>query len=227
MASGRVLFPSLAYDIFKDFDYITLVAAGTYLLVAHPAVPPRTIPELVALAKAKPDHLRFGSAGIASPPHLALELLKLRTGTKMLHVPYKGAGPLVAGLAGGEVQLGFVSPAGASALVKAGRLNALAVSSARRAKSLPNVPTVAESGYPDFDVTPWYGYMGPAGIPKRIVQLLNEEIGTILEMPDVRAAFLTQGLEAVRSTPQRMRQIMHEELARWTKVIKEANITAQ
>lgn len=227
MASGRVLFPKLAYDISKDFAYITLVAAGTYVLVAHPAVPAKTISELVALAKAKPDQLRFGSAGIASPPHLAFELLKLRTGTKMLHVPYKGAGPLVASLIGGEVQLGFVSPAGASALVKAGRLNALAVSSAKRAKSLPNVPTVAESGFPDFDVTPWYGYMAPAGTPKRIVQLLNEEIGKILEMPDVQSAFLTQGLEATRSTPERMRQIMHEELVRWTKVIKEANITAQ
>ncbi|MEA3155686.1 MAG: hypothetical protein QOK44_3275, partial [Betaproteobacteria bacterium] len=116
---------------------------------------------------------------------------------------------------------------GASALVKAGRLNAIAVSSAKRAKSLPNVPTVAESGFPDFDVTPWYGYMAPAGTPKPIVQVLNTEIGRILEMPDVQAAFLTQGLEATRSTPERMRQIMLEELVRWTKVIKDANITAE
>ena len=227
MAAGRALFPQLAYDISKDFAYVTLVAAGTYVLVSHPTVPAKSISELVALARAKPDQLRFGSAGIASPPHLALELFKLRTATRMLHVPYKGAGPLVASLLGGEVQLGFVSPAGASASVKAGRLKALAVSSSKRAKSLPSVATVAESGYPDFDVTPWYGYMAPAGTPKHIVKLLNAEIGKILEMPDVQAAFLTQGLEATRSTPERMRQVMEEELVRWTRVIKDANITAK
>jgi tripartite-type tricarboxylate transporter receptor subunit TctC len=227
MAMGRVLFPGLAYDISKDFAYITLVAAGTYVLVAHPTLPAKSVAELVALAEAKPEQLRYGSSGIASPPHLAFELLNLRTGMKILHVPYKGAGPLVAGLTGGEVQLGFSSPAGASALVKAGRLTAIAVSSAKRAKSLPSVPTVAESGYPDFDVTPMYGYMAPAGTPKHLIALLNQEIGKIVEMPDVQAALLTQGLEATRSTPAEMRRIMHEELARWTKVIREANVKAQ
>ena len=227
MAAGRALFPQLAYDISKDFAYVTLVAAGTYVLVSHPTVPAKSISELVALARAKPDQLRFGSAGIPSPPHPAPGPFKPRTATRMLHVPYNGAGPLVAGLLGGEVQLGFVSPAGASASVKAGRLKALAVSSSKRAKSLPSVATVAESGYPDFDVTPWYGYMAPAGTPKHIVKLLNAEIGKILEMPDVQAAFLTQGLEATRSTPERMRQVMEEELVRWTRVIKDANITAK
>lgn len=227
MAAGRVLFPRLAYNVSKDFAYVTLVAAGTYVLVTHPEVPANSVSELVALARSKPEQLRYGSAGIASPPHLAFELYKLRTGTKTLHVPYKGAGPLVVSLIGGEVQLGFVSAAGASALVKAGRLNALAVSSAKRAKSLPALPTIAESGYPDFDVTPWYGYMVPAGTPQPIVKLLNAEIGTILDMPDVQAAFLAQGLEATRSTPERLRQIMEEELVRWTKVIREAHITAE
>lgn len=227
MAAGRVLFPRLAYDIKKDFAYVTLVAAGTYVLVAHPDVPVKSVSELVTFARSKPEQLRFGSAGVASPPHLALELFKLRTGTKTPHVPYKGAGPLVVALTGGEVQLGFVSVAGASALVKAGRLNALAVSSAKRAKSLPALPTIAESGYPEFDVTPWYAYMVPAATPKYIVKLLNVEIGKILDMPNVQAAFLTQGLEATRSTPERLRQIMEEELVRWTKVIREANITAE
>jgi len=227
MAMGRVLFPGLGYDISKDFDYITLVAAGTYVLVAHPAVSAKTVAELVALAKAKPGQLRYGSSGIASPPHLAFELLNLRTGMNALHVPYKGAGPLVAGLTGGEVQLGFSSPAGASGLIKAGKLTAIAVSSAKRAKSLPSVPTVAESGYPDFDVTPSYGYMAPAGTPRHLIALLNKEIGKIVEMPDVQSALLTQGLEAQHSTPAEMRRIMHEELARWSKVIREANVKPQ
>ena len=227
MASGRILFPQLAYNIRKDFAYITLVAAGTYVLVAHPTLRVKSVSELVALAKSKPGQLSYGSPGIASPPHLAFELLKIRTGMNILHVPYKGAGPLIVGLTGGEVQLGFVSPAGASSLVKAGKLTALAVSSAKRAKSLPDIPTVAETGYPDFDVTPWYGYMVPAATPKSIVKLLNVEIGKILGMPDVQAAFATQGLEATPSTPERMRQIMLEEEARWAKVIKEANIKAE
>lgn len=227
MASGRILFPQLAYDIRKDFAYVTLVAAGTYVLVAHPTLSAESVAELVALSRSKPEQLRYGSSGIASPPHLAFELLKISTGMKILHVPYKGAGPLIVGLTGGEVQLGFVSPAGASSLVKAGRLTALAVSGAKRSRALPMVPTVAESGYPEFDVTPWYGYMVPAATPKSIVRLLNVEIGKILEMPDVQAAFATQGLEATPSTPERMRQIMLEEEARWAKVIKEANIKAE
>ncbi|MCC6531026.1 MAG: tripartite tricarboxylate transporter substrate binding protein [Burkholderiales bacterium] len=227
MASGRVLFPRLAFDIRKDFAYVTLVAEGMYVLVAHPALSVGSLAELVALAKAKGDQLRFGSAGIASPPHLAFELLKTHTGTNMVHVPYKGAGPLVGGLTGGEVQLGFVSPAGASSLVKAGRLTALAVSSARRAKSLPTVPTVAEAGYPGFDVAPRYGYMVPAGTPGSVVKFLNIELGKILAMPDLRAAFETQGLEATSSTPERMREIMLEEETRWAKLIKDTGIKAE
>jgi len=227
MASGRILFPQLAYDIRKDFAYVTLVAAGSYVLVAHPTLAAGSVAELVALTQSKPEQLRYGSSGITSPPHLAFELLKMRTGMKILHVPYKGAGPLIVGLTGGEVQLGFVSPAGASSLVNAGRLTALAVSSAKRSKALPTVPTVAESGYPDFDVTPWYGYMVPAATPKSIVRLLNVEIGKILRMPDVQAAFAKQGLEATPSTPERLRQVMLEEEAAWAKVIKEANIKAE
>ncbi len=227
MASGRILFPQLAYDIRKDFAYVTLVAAGTYVLVAHPTLTVNTVADLVSLAKAKPELLRYGSSGIASPPHLAFELMKIVTGMKIVHVPYKGAGPMVIGLTGGEVQLGFASPAGASALVKSGRLTAIAVSSAKRAKALPSVPTVAESGYPGFDLVPWYGYMVPALTPRPIVRFLNVEIGKILAQPDVQSAFETQGLEATPSTPERLREIMLDEEIRWAKVIKEAGIKAE
>jgi len=227
MAAGRILTPQLAYDIRKDFAYVTLVAAGTYVLVANPTLRVKSVSDLVAHATSKPEQLRYGSPGVGSPPHLAFELLKISTRMKILHVPYKGAGPLVVALIGGEVQLGFVSPAGASSLVEAGRLTALAVSSAKRSKALPAVPTVAESGYPGFDITPWYGYMVPVATPKSIVKLLNVEIGKILGMPDVQVAFATKGLEATPSTPERLHQIMLEEEARWAKVIKEANIKAQ
>ena len=227
MAMGRVLYSGLAYDISSDFAYISLIATGTYVLVAHPTVPARSVAELVDLAKTKPGQLRYGSSGVASPPHLAFELLNLRTGMKLLHVPYKGAGPLMTGLAGGEVQLGFASPASSSALVKAGKLNGLAVSGAKRVKSLPNVPTVSESGYPDFDVTPAYGYMAPAGTPDRIIALLNTELRKISTLPDVQAAFSSQGLESTTSSPEQMRKLMHDELTRWTEVIKAANIKTQ
>jgi tripartite-type tricarboxylate transporter receptor subunit TctC len=226
MVTGKILMPQLNYVIPNDFDYVTLVAEGTYVLVAHPSVGVKSVSDVVALAKSKPDLLRCGSAGVGSPPHLAVELFKLRTGASIVHVPYKGAGPMVAALTGGEVQLGFASVPGVSALVKAGRLHAIAVSSSKRTKALSTLPTIAESGYPDFDVTPRYGYMVPAATPKNIVRFLNAEIGKILDSPDVQTAFMTQGLEATRSTPEGLRRIVDEELARWTRIMREARITA-
>ncbi len=226
MTAGRVLFPRLAYDVSKDFAYVTLVAAGTYVLVAHPEVPANSVSELVALARSKPEQLRYGSSGIASPPHLAFELFKLRTGTKVLHVPYKGAGPLVASLIGGEVQLGFVSAAGASALVKAGRLKALAVSSAKRAKSLPDLPTIAESGVPGYDYSSWVGMLAPARTPGAIVSRLWKETAKAAREPEMKRILAQEAAEAVGNSPEQFAAIIRREIATWKKVVQAAGIKA-
>ncbi len=225
LAPSATLFPRLPYNLIKDFAYVTLVASGTYVLVIHPAVPAKSVLELLALAKSK--RLSYGSSGVAGPLHLAVEILKSRTGIDLLHVPYKGAAPVVAAITSGEVQLGFASIAAALPLINAGRLNALAVTSAKRVKSYPELRTIAESGFPGFDVTPWYGVLAPAATPPAIVRLLNGEIGRILQLPDVQAMFATQGLEASGSTPEWFREIMQAEIEQWARVIRDANIKAE
>lgn len=224
IAPSPSLYPRLAYDPLKDFSYVTLVASGTYVLLTHPSTGAKTVTELVALAKAKPGALRYGSSGVAGPLHLAAELLKVRSGVELLHVPYKGAAPVVAALTAGEVQTGFASLAAALPMIKANRLNALAVTGARRTKVLPDLPTIAESGVPGFDVTPWYGIVAPAQTPAAVVKLLNAEIGKVLPLPDVQASLAAQGMEAAGSTPERFRTIMSEEISLWARVIKEAGI---
>lgn len=224
IAPSPSLYPHLAYDPLKDFLYVTLVASGTYVLVTHPSVGAKSVSDLVAIAKAKPGALRYGSSGVAGPLHLAAELLKGRTGMQLLHVPYKGAAPVVAALTSGEVQVGFSSLAAALPMINANRLNALAVTSSKRAKAFPELPTIAESGFPGFDVTPWYGIVAPAKTPSAIVRLLNTEIGKVLQFPDVQANFASQGLEATGSTPERFRTVMAEETKLWARVIKDAGI---
>lgn len=224
LAPSYTLFPRMPYNLLKDFVYVTTVASGTYVLSTHPSVPAKSVQELVALAKAKPGAMRYGSSGVAGPLHLAMELLKGRSGIDMLHVPYKGAAPVVAALASGEVQVGFSSVAAAMPLVKAKRLNALAVTSTKRATALPEVPTIAESGFAGFDVTPWYGILVPAKTPSAVVTFLNAEIGKVLQMPDVQASLATQAFEATSTTPERFRQIMTEEVKLWAKVIKDAGV---
>jgi tripartite-type tricarboxylate transporter receptor subunit TctC len=221
------LYPKLNYKVMRDFAYVTLVASGTYILVAYPSVPAKSVAELVSLAMSHPRQITYGSAGVGSPPHLAGEMLKIRTGVDMPHVPYKGAGPLSAAMVAGEVKVAFASPASVVTLIKAGRLNALAVTSANRAKAFPELPTIAESGYPGFDVTSFYGVVAPITTSIAIVKLLNTEIGKILQMPAVQAMFATQGLEATGSTPERFSQMMQTEIEKSAKVIKDANIKAE
>ncbi len=227
LAPSHTLYPRMGYNVLKDFAFVTVVASGTYVLSAHPSVPAKSVSELVAIAKAKPGGMRYGSSGVAGPLHLAMELLKGRTGIELLHVPYKGAAPVIVALAAGEVQVGFTSVAAAMPMVKAKRLNALAVTSAKRATALPELPTIAESGFPGFDVTPWYGIVVPAKTPAAIVTLLNTEIGKVLRMPDVQANFATQAFEAMGSTPERFRAIIADEVKLWARVIKDAGVKAE
>ncbi len=225
LAPAPSLYAHLDYNLLNDFSYVGLLATGAFVLVVHPSVPVRTVAELVAHAKARPRELRYGSGGIATPLHLAMELLRGATGMELIHVPYKGAGPLVVALTGGEIQVGFSSIAGAIPMIKSSRLRAIAVAGARRAKVLPEVPTVEESGVAKFDVTGRYGLLAPLGTPAAIVRRLNVETAAIGALSEVEAKLETVGIEAATSTPDGFRQIMRNEIAQWTKVIKDANIT--
>ena len=227
LAASPSQYPNLPYDALKDFSFVTLVASGTFVLVVTRASPIKSVSELVALAKAKPSQLSYSSSGVGGPLHLAGELLKSRAGIQMLHVPYGGGAPAIAAVTAGEVQAGFGSIAAAMPLIKAGRVTALAITSAKRAKSFPELPTIAESGVPGYDVTPTYGMLAPAGTPPAIVRLLNGAINEILKSADVQAKFATLGLEATGSTPEAFRQVMQAELTQWAKVIKDANIKGE
>ena len=189
-------------DPMKDFAYITLLAGGSFVIVAYPSFSAKTIPELVALGKSQPGKIGYGSSGVGGPVHIAGELFNSRAGIKLLHVPYKGAAPIMTAVASGEVQIGIPSVAGALPLIKAGRVVPIAVLGAQRTKTLPNVPTIAESGYPGYDFTPWYGIAAPAGTPNSIVRALNVELGKIVQLPEVQSALAAQGLDAASSTPE-------------------------
>ena len=227
LAPNVTLYPQMGFDPMKDFAYVTLMAGGSYVIIAHPSFPAKTIPELVALAKSQPGKISYGSSGVGGPVHIAGELLKSRAGINLLHVPYKGAAPIIAAVASGEVHTGFPSVAGALPLLKAGRVTAIAVTSAQRAKTLPNVPTIAESGYPGYDITPWYGLAAPAGTPPTIITALSAEIGRILQSADIQTAFANQGLDATASSPEKMREIVREAIATSAKIIKDVGIKVE
>ena len=226
LTSSPSLYPKLAYDLLKDFSYISRVATGANVLLAHPSVPVKSVSELIAIARSKPQAIRYASPGVASPGHLAMEMLISRSGMKLLHVPYKGGAPSVLGLAGGEVEIGLGSGTAAIPMINAKRLNALAVTSAKRISALPTVPTIAESGFPGFDATSTFGILAPAGTPAGVIKLLNAEIRNIVQLNDVKATFATQALEAVGSTPDEFKAVTAAEIAQWARVIKDANITA-
>ena len=227
LAPSLSLYPGANVDPLRDFAFISLYAGGSYALIALPSFAARTIPELVALARSQPGKIVYASSGIGSGVHLAGELLKRRAGIDLLHVPYKGAGPIMSAVVNGEVQLGLPSVAGALPLLKSNRVMAIAVTSAQRAKALPNVSTIAESGYPGYDLTPWYGVAAPAGTPPAIIAALNAEIGRILQLPDIQSALAVQGLDATASTPERFRTIVRDAIATSAKIIRDVGIKAE
>lgn len=224
LGSSVSLYPQRGYDVMKDFAFITLTAAGTYVMVVTPSVPARSVAALVVLAKSRPGQLNYGSSGVGSAGHLSGELLKSRAGVDILHVPYKTGESMLGAVAGGEVQVSYPSIAVSTPLIKAGRITALAVTSLKRAKALPDLPTIAESGFPGYDVTAFYGLLAPAATPSAIVKSLNVEIRKILQLPDVQGKAAPFGLEATASTPEDFKEIMRAEIEKWAKVIKEAGI---
>ncbi|MBI4206736.1 MAG: tripartite tricarboxylate transporter substrate binding protein [Betaproteobacteria bacterium] len=214
------LYAKLPYDPVKDLTPVTLVLSAPLILVAHPSLPARNTKELLALARAKPDAITFGSPGNGTTGHLAAEMIKSATGVKMTHVPYKGASPAITGLLGGEIAIYVSSIPPALPMMKAGRLKALGVTSAKRTATLPDVPTISESGVPGYEVTNWYGVMLPAGVSKDLVSRLNTEIARILRLPEVRQRFQGEGGDVAPNTPEQFAAFIKSEIAKWDKAIK-------
>ena len=218
------LYDRLPFDVERDFVPISLAAMIPQILVVHPAVPATNVKELIALAKANPGKLNYASVGTGSPGHIAGELFKIRTGVDIVHVPYKGGGPAVVDTIGGQVQLLFVSMPAAWQHVKAGKLRAIAVTSAKRSVAAPEVPTIAESGVADFVVDSWYGALAPAKTPPAAVARLNAAFAKVLENPQLKERLLAQGAEAAPSTQAEFDRVIRDELAKWDLVIKTAKI---
>ena len=218
--------PGLPYDIEKDFVPVTFAAMFPIILVAHPSVPAKTIPELIAYAKKNPGKLAFGSAGTGGGTHLAGELFKAQAGVDLLHVPYKGSAPAMTDLLGGQVQLMFSDAPTALPHIKSGRVRALGVASPKRSSLAPDVPTIAESGVKGYEAYSWAGVVVPAGTPAPIVAKLNADITKALSQPDVKKRLFEEGAEAMPTTPEQFGKMLKAEIAKWTKVVKDANIKA-
>ena len=225
-AVNATLYKKLPYDSVRDFTAITLVGASPLVLAMHPSVPTRNVKELVALAKAHPGQLTYGSAGIGASGHLAGALFETLTGTKMVHIPYKGMGLVVTDLLGGQVSLTFGPMASVMPQVRAGRLRALATTGAQRSPALPEIPTVAES-VPGYEASLWYGFVGPARLPVDIVQRLNSEIIAILKQPQVRERFAAEGVDVRYSTPEEFTRLLAADMQRWAKVIERAGVRVE
>ncbi len=220
------IFPKLSYDTVRDFEPVGSVASLPQILVANPQFPANTVAELIALAKAKPGSLSFASVGNGSPGHLAGELFKLRTGTQMTHIPYRGGGPAVTDVMGGQVPLLWVSIPAAAQFVKTGKLKALGVSTLKRSAAFPDVPTLQESGVADFEVDSWYAIFVPAKTPPAIIDKLNRALNSVVGDASIREKLLAQGSEGVGGTPEALGRIVAAELPKWAKLAKDANIKA-
>lgn len=218
--------PRLKYDPIADFTPITLVGVTPNLLVCNPSQAAKTVPDIVALCKAKPGQVSFGSAGSGSAQHLALELFKLRAGVDAIHVPYKGSAPVITDLIGGQIQYAFETMTAATPHVKGGRLIAIAQTRAKRAASYADVPTMVELGYPGFEATTWYGLVGPGKMPPAMAQRMNEDVNKVLAMPDVQASLLQYGAEDGGGSSARFADFIRSEIAQWRKVVKDGNVKA-
>jgi tripartite-type tricarboxylate transporter receptor subunit TctC len=216
------LYKKLPFDPLKDLAPLTRVADSTNILVTHPTVAAKSVKELMALAKTRT--LNAGSSGIGGTGHLAIELFNLQTGVKMTHIPYKGGGPAIIDLLGGNIQLIFATAASAVQHVKAGKINALGVTTLKRWSFMPDIPTIAEAGIAGFETNNWYGYMVPLKTPQPIVARLNKEIASILLLPDVKDFLFRQGMDVAPGTPEEFAKYIQSETVKWEKVIKAAGL---
>ncbi|MBI3938887.1 MAG: tripartite tricarboxylate transporter substrate binding protein [Betaproteobacteria bacterium] len=231
VATAFGISPSLyrrpGYDPVRDFAAVAQVASGTNLVVVAPNVPARSAKELIALARAKPGQLNYGSGGVGTSGQLAVELFKISAGVDLVHIPYKGAGLAVTALLSGEVQVMFAPLTLVLPHVNAGKLRPIAVTSMKRSTAAPNVPTIAETAVPDFDVSAWFGIVAPVATPRRMVEFLHREVDKILRLPEVQERIANQGAEATSRTPQEFRNYIAAEVKKWSEVVKRAGIAQE
>lgn len=220
-----LLYKNLAFDIQRDFKPVTLLASAKYVLVVDKSIPVKSVKGLIALAKSEPGRLNYSSSGVGSPLNLAAELFKLRTGTNIRHIPYKGGGPATMGLLSGQVQLMFGSVAAVMPYVHQGRLRALAVTSLDRSSVAPQLPTLAESGLPGFDVTSWYGLLVPKNTPNAIVERLRAAVLKVMKSPEVRQAMSREGLDVATDTPAEFAKRIRTDTRRWADLVRKMKIS--
>jgi tripartite-type tricarboxylate transporter receptor subunit TctC len=224
MVSAPLVMGSVGYDSYRDFKPVGLAALLPAIPVAQASLPANSVQDVIALARSRPGKLAFSSSGTGGGHHFAVEMLKAMTGVDVIHVPYRGGGPAIVALLGGEVQLCFGNIPASRPHLTSGRLKAIAVASAKRTSMLPQVPTLIESGLPGFEYTTWYGFFVPARTPRAIIDFVNAELRRTLADRSIAEPLLLQGAEATASSPEELNRIMREESARWTKVIKTQNL---
>jgi tripartite-type tricarboxylate transporter receptor subunit TctC len=226
LAVNPSLYPKLPYNPIKDFAPVAWVARVPNVLVVNPNVPAKSVQELVALAKSKPGQLSYGSGGNGSAANLATEYFKMQTETAILHIPYRGTAPAVTDLMGGQIQMLFTGAPAVMGQVKNGQLRALAVSSPKRLDALPDLPTVAEAGYKNFEADQWYGVVAPAGTPRDIVLKLNQQINVALNSAELKKRLTTEGAVATPETPEAFGKLIAQEIERWRPVITSGRVKA-
>ena len=223
-AISQTVFTRISFDLNRDFTPVAMIASAPFVLAVHPAVPAKSLQELIALAKSQPGRLSYATPGTGSSPHLAGELLKMQAGIDILHVPYKGMVPAATDVMGGNVPILFGNTLVVVPNVRSGRLRGLAITSARRSSVAPELPTIAESGFPGFESGTWYGMMAPAGTPREIVTRLNGAVTRIVQLADVREKLIALGAEPLSGTPAQMGDFVRTEIAKWGKVAKAAGV---
>jgi tripartite-type tricarboxylate transporter receptor subunit TctC len=226
-AINVTLYSKLSYDLVRDFAPVTLLASTPNILVVHPSIPVRSVKELIVLAKAKPGELDYASSGSGSSAHLAAELFSSMAGIKMTHIPYKGGGPAVIALAGGQVSVGFATTPSVIGHVKAGKLRGLAVTTAQRSPSTPDLPTISESGLAGYEAGTWYGLLVPAAAPKEVVTRLHGESVKLLKQSDVKDRLDAAGFELIGNTPEQFATFIRSEIEKWARVVKASGARAE
>jgi tripartite-type tricarboxylate transporter receptor subunit TctC len=220
------IYKTLPYDSTRDFTPVSQLAASPLILSVHPSFPPRTVKELIALLKARRDQIHYGSSGNGSPPHIATELFMYMTGTRMVHIPYKGAGPAAVDLISGQIPLYFMNALSVVPHIRSGRVRALGATSSKRFAALAELPTIAEAGVPGYEMTNWYGMLAPAGTPRPVVDKLQAEVARILNLPELRERLAKEGAEVVASSPNEFAAFLRNEMDKTAKIVKASGMTA-